>query len=51
MAQATDDPFTTVPLRESDKERLKRARPYDSMSWGEFINELVDTYEEKQLET
>lgn len=48
MARATDDPFTTLPVRQSDVERLKRIRPYDSMSWRELINELADAYKSEQ---
>lgn len=48
MAQASDDPYTTVPLRQSLVDRLRRLRPYDTMAWGEFIGELADTYEEQQ---
>lgn len=43
---STDDTqFTTLCVRPSTKERLEDLRPFDSMSWDEFVVELADRYE------
>lgn len=44
MAKA-DNEFTTVSLRRGTVERLEDIRPYESISWDEFIGELADAYE------
>lgn len=40
------DGFTTLCLRRGVKSRLESLKPYESMSWTEFADELADTYEE-----
>lgn len=39
------DGFTTLPVRKSQKRRLEDLKPYDSLSWGEFVGVLADNYE------
>jgi len=46
MAQSQADPFTSLGARRSTVERLEDLKPYDSMSWDEFLAELADNYEE-----
>ena len=41
---------TTLSLRRNVKSRLESLKPYDSMSWTEFVEELADVYEETQNE-
>jgi predicted CopG family antitoxin len=36
---------TTVTVHESVHDRLADAKPFDSLSYSEFINELLDQYE------
>lgn len=45
---ARTDRFTTLSIKESTKSRLETLRPYSSMSWSEFAEELADVYEENQ---
>lgn len=40
--------FTTISLDTGVKSRLEELKPYDSMSWTEFVEELADTYEDTQ---
>lgn len=40
--------YTTVTLNRGIKSRLESLKPYDSMSWSEFAEELADVYEERQ---
>lgn len=40
---ATD--HTTVSVRRDVKARLESLKPYESMSWTEFVEELADHYE------
>lgn len=48
MAQAEgDDPWSSIPARESLKSRLDSLKPYESMSWGELIHEMADSYEQE----
>lgn len=35
----------TVKVSEETHERLTEAKPFDSLSYGEFINELLDHYD------
>lgn len=35
---------TTVTIQESTHERLKEVKPYESLSWDEFLRELADEY-------
>lgn len=37
---------TTLWLDDDTKDRFDAAKPYDSMSAGEFLNELLDDHEE-----
>ena len=39
---------TTVGVSEQTHERLKELKPYDSVSFDEFINELADVWEADQ---
>lgn len=41
----TDNEFTTVPIRKGTVNRLRDIKPYESVSWDEFIRELADAYE------
>jgi len=45
MAQSQGDPFTSLGARQSTVERLRDMKPYDSMSWDEFLVEMADIYE------
>jgi len=45
MAQSQRDPFTSLGARQSTVERLREIKPYESMSWDEFLSELADAYE------
>lgn len=47
MAQSQSDTFTTLSVRKSVVERLKESRPYDSMSWNDFLVEMADVYEQQ----
>jgi hypothetical protein len=48
MPSRTDtDRFTSLPVRESTKERLESLRPFRSMSWSEFAEVLADAYEDQ----
>jgi predicted DNA-binding ribbon-helix-helix protein len=44
MATAEERGITTIRVERSLHARLKEMRPYDSMSWNEFIEELADEY-------
>lgn len=48
MAQSQTDPFTSLGVRRSTAERLREIRPYDSLSWDEFLAEMADVYENEQ---
>lgn len=48
MAQSQADPFTSLGARRSTVERLEKIKPYDSMSWDEFLAEMADVYENEQ---
>lgn len=48
MAQSQTDPFTSLGVRRSTAERLGEIKPYDSMSWDEFLAEMADIYENEQ---
>lgn len=39
---------TSLGLREKTRQRLETLKPYESISWDEFLNELADTYEEHE---
>jgi len=45
MAQSQTDPFTSLGVRRSTADRLEEIKPYESMSWDEFLAEMADTYE------
>jgi len=40
-----DSKRTTVGLNKSTKRRLDSLKPYDTMSYDEFVSELADVYE------
>jgi hypothetical protein len=48
MAQSQDDPFTSLAARKSTVARLKEVRPYESVSWDEFLAEMADVYENRE---
>jgi hypothetical protein len=48
MAQSQADPFTSLGVRQSTADRLRDVKPYESMSWDEFLAEMADTYEKEQ---
>ena len=37
--------YTTLTVRQDLHERLARLKPYDSMSFDEFLQEMFDEYE------
>lgn len=39
---------TTIAVKQSTHQRLKELKPYGSMSFGELIEELADSYENEQ---
>ena len=39
--------FTSVSVHTEVKSRLEELKPYDSMSWSEFAEELADVYEKQ----
>lgn len=39
---------TTLSVRRETKSRLESLRPYDSLSWTEFVEKLADIYEERE---
>lgn len=41
----TDDDWTTLPVRESTRERVGDLRPDDAHSIDEFVNTVLDIYE------
>lgn len=47
MASAQED-RTTVQVKRRTHTRMKELRPYDSMTFDEFIREMADVYEEHQ---
>jgi len=47
MAQS-QDPFTSLGARQSTVKRLREIKPYQSMSWDEFLVEMADAYENQQ---
>jgi|GEM_PF-4848628 len=48
MAQSQADPFTSLGARRSTVDRLEEVKPYESMSWDEFLAEMADVYENHQ---
>lgn len=40
------DGFTTVCVRKSTKRRLESLKPFESLSWTEFMEEMAETYED-----
>lgn len=46
MATTEKREITTVQVTRSVHSRLEALKPYESMSYNEFIEELVDTYED-----
>lgn len=42
---------TTVEIKRNLHQRLEGLRPYDSMSWHEFIEEMADVYEHERSRT
>ena len=45
MAPSQADPFTSLGVRRSTADRLEKIKPYESMSWDEFLAEMADIYE------
>lgn len=41
-----EDGYTTVCVRKSTKQRLESLKPFESISWTEFFEELAEGYEE-----
>lgn len=39
---------TSVSMSRSTRDRLRDMKPYDSMSYDEFLQELMDSYEEQR---
>lgn len=48
MAQGQADPFTSIGVRRSTADRLGELKPYESMSWDEFVRELASAYENQR---
>lgn len=45
MAKTASDERTTVEIKRDLHRRLKDVRPYDSMSFHDLIEDMVDQYE------
>lgn len=50
MSKSTSDQRTSVSVERSTLNRLKAAKPYDSMSYDEFFQHVLDRVEERGLE-
>jgi len=37
--------FTTLCIRKSTKDRLESIKPFESLSWDEFIENMADSYD------
>ncbi|WP_338738403.1 hypothetical protein [Haloplanus salilacus] len=48
MAQSQDDPFTSLGARRSTVDHLEEIKPYESMSWDEFLAEMAEVYENRE---
>lgn len=48
--ELNESEFTSICIRRRTKQRLESLRPYESLSWTEFIDELADNYEARQIE-
>ena len=46
MNMSTVNERTSIGVRRETHERLEEVRPYDSISWDEFLHELADVYED-----
>ena len=44
-AEDTAQEYTTLNVRRRTHRRLEALKPYDSMSYDEFLGELADAYE------
>lgn len=40
--------YTTISVHEETRDRVKKLKPFDSMSYNEFLQEMADVYEEEQ---
>mgnify|MGYP006307873521 CR=1 FL=1 len=49
-ASETKRDVTTIHIDRSTHSRLKEIRPYDSMSFGEFVSAMADVWEEHEGE-
>lgn len=45
----TDQGWTTIAARPATVDRLNEAMPYKTMSKDEFLDELIDLYNEKPV--
>lgn len=48
MAQARD--YTAISAPRPTVRRLRDLRPYDSISWEEWLEELADAYENQNID-
>lgn len=48
MSSATNRDRTSIGVQRSTFERLEDVRPWDSLSWDEFLTHLADVYEEHE---
>lgn len=39
---------TSIPVQKSTRDRLREGKPYDSMTYDEYINQLLNFAEAKQ---
>lgn len=47
-AQAGDQSHTTLWVRKETAERLDEMKPYESITWDEWLAELAENYEKNQ---
>lgn len=46
--EQAQNPYTSLCVQRSVKSRLESLKPFDSLSWNDFLDELADVYEENQ---
>jgi hypothetical protein len=46
--QSEQRTHTTLWVRKDTAERLDNLKPFDSLTWDEFLVELADTYENRE---
>lgn len=48
MSSSVENERTSIGCRRSTVQRLEEIRPFESMSWNEFLQHLADVYEEHE---